>query len=420
MQAEKRTMRKISNLDLKVQLTNEFLRSGGLESIRDTQLLDDLINFNKNDLNTVTSRLNAFMLSILGNHMTPPYFSENQISEYDSFLQKSNSFDQTQIDTEEEFDKIYDLLKEINHMLFRGQRESRWRLYSTLQRFWIWHKLNETEDNYLDFLQKMVNAGKLKYQGKIEEILDENHIDAINEIAILGFLQHHETPTPLLDWTYSFQNSLFFGIDNIEPNKGMKEIDNYFSVYYIQEKDFGQGGMRKILDESLNRLGTELKLAYMGKIAEDDEDFKKMKEHFEERSFFDTNRIKGSGLIKHMTRIENLINIPITYFSDTESDSHLIFSLTNSNNIKNQKGVFTWNADISKPLEMKGNEQYNESRSESDPEDYRFSGCYNINKELAPYILAKLKKDGITRDFIYPDSDLNTWHIYEDCKKAST
>ncbi|WKX75898.1 FRG domain-containing protein [Zobellia laminariae] len=413
-------MRKISNLDLKVQLTNEFLRSGGLETIRDNQLLTDLINFNRNDLETVTVRMNAFMSSILGNHITPPFFSERHICEYDSFLQKSNLFDQGQIDTEADFNKAYEQLKNVNHMLFRGQREARWRLYSTLQRFWIWHKLYETENNYLEFLQKLISTGKDKYEKNIVEILQENHIDTINDIATLGFLQHHETPTPLLDWTYSFQNALYFGIDNIEPNPGMKEIDNYFSVFYIQEKDFGQGGMRTILDDSLKKVGDELKIAFMKKIADDDEDFKKMKEHFEERSFFDTNRVKGSGLIRHMTRIENLINIPITYFSDSESDSNLIFSLTNSNNIKHQKGVFTWNADASKPLEMLGNEQYNVSRTETDSEDYRFSGCYNINKDLAPFIKQKLKEDGITKEFIYPDTDLNTRHIYDECRKAST
>lgn len=413
-------MRKISNLDLKLQLTNEYLRSGGLETIRDNALLTDLINFNRNDLNTVTPRMNAFMLAILGNHMTQPYFSEKHISEYDSFLQKSNLFDQKQIDTESDFDKIYDELKIVNHMLFRGQREARWRLYSTLQRFWIWDKLNESEKSYLLFLKKMIVLGEEKYKTTIEQILVENNIDSINDIAILGFLQHHETPTPLLDWTYSFQNALYFGIDNITANSGMKEIDNYFSVYFIQETGFGQGGMRNILDEGLKKVGDDLKIAFMEKIADDETDLKKMKEHFEERSFFDTNRVKGSGLIKHMTQIENLINIPITYFSDSESDSNLIFSLTNSENIKNQKGVFTWNADPAKPLEMKGSELYNESRAEDDSEDYRFSGCYNINKELEPYIKEKLKKDGITKEFIYPDSHINTRNIYEESKSAST
>lgn len=413
-------MRKISNLELKEQLTNEYLRSGGLETIRDNELLTDLINYNRNDLDTVTPRLNAFMLAILGTHMTPPYYSEKHISEYESLLQKSYLFDQITIDTEEDFDKIYDKRKVENHMLFRGQREARWRLYSTLQRFWIWHKLNENEKGYLEFLQKIIKVGKEKYQTVIEEILEENHIDTINDVAILGFLQHHETPTPLLDWTYSFQIALFFGVSGIEPNPGMKEIDNYFSVYFIQEENFGQGSMRTILDEGLKRVGDELKVAFMRKIAKDDSDFQKMKEHFEQRSFFDTNRVKGSGLIKHMTRMENLINIPITYFSDNESDSNLIFSLSNSKNIQNQKGVFTWNSDPSKPLEMYASEQYSSLYTVSDPEDYRFSGCYNINKKLAPYITKKLESDGITKEFIYPDTDLNTWHVYEECKNAST
>ncbi len=413
-------MRKISNLDLKEQFTNEFLRSGGLETIRDVQLLEDLINYNRNDLSTVTPRLNAFMLAILGSQMTAPYFSDEHISDYDSFLQKSYLFDQEKIDTEDDFDKLYDKLKEQNSMLFRGQREARWRLYSTLQRFWVWDKHKENGKDYLNYLNFIVSSGISNHSDTIKGILDENHIDVVNDIAVLGFLQHHGTPTPLLDWTYSFQNALFFGTDNIKPNPGMKEIDNYFSVYYLQEDDFGQGGMRKIISDSLKSVGYDLKLAFMKKIAKDEDDFEKMKKHFEERSFFDEKRVKGSGLISHMTKMENLINIPVTYFSDSESDSQLIFSLSNSNNIKNQKGVFTWNAEPSKPLEMVGNEQYDKSRSESDPDDYRFSGCYNINKNLVPYILEKLKADGITKEFIYPDSEINTWNIYEEWKNANT
>jgi hypothetical protein len=413
-------MRKISNLDLKEQFTNEFLRSGGLETIRDVELLEDLINFNRNDLSTITPKLNAFMLSILGNQMTPPYFSDGHISDYDSFLQKSYLFDQGQIDTKEDFDKVYEQLKDKNNMLFRGQREARWRLYSTLQRFWFWDKHQENGRDYLEYLRSIVSAGKAKHIGTIKEILEDNHIDVANDIAVLGFLQHHGTPTPLLDWTYRFQNALFFGIDNIESNAGMKEIDNYFSVYYLNEDDFGQGGMRKIISDSLKSVGDDLKLAFMEKISKDEEDFNKMKKHFEERSFFDEKRVKGSGLISHMTKMENLINIPVTYFSDSESDSQLIFSLSNSNNIKNQKGVFTWNAESSKPLEMVGNEQYDKSRSENDPEDYRFSGCYNINKKLVPYIIEKLETDGITKEFIYPDTELETWEIYETWKNACT
>lgn len=37
-------MKEISNLDLKVQLTNEYLRNGGISKIHEVQLLDDIIN----------------------------------------------------------------------------------------------------------------------------------------------------------------------------------------------------------------------------------------------------------------------------------------------------------------------------------------------------------------------------------------
>lgn len=412
-------MRKISNLELKVQLTNEYLRNVGVEKIYDNKLLEDLINFDQNNLETVTPRLNAFMLAILGSHMTPPFVSNNHISEYESFVQKSFFFDQDNIDTENEFDQFYLEFKEVKHMLFRGQREARWRLYSTLQRMWILEKLNE-KCTYSEFIRQLIECGREKYKSNIEAILLENHIDTLNDIAVLGFLQHHETPTPLMDWTYSYQNALFFAIDSLEANSGMKEIDNYFSVYYIQEKDFGQGGMRKLLEDGLKEVGTELKLTYMRKIAESDEDFESMRKHFEQRSFFDLKRVKGSGLISYMNKIENIINIPLSYFSDNEPDSHLIFSLTNSNNIKNQNGVFTWNSDSMKPLELVGSELYNISKKESDPDDYRFSSCININKNLSSYILKKLNEDGITREMIYPDVSINTRHVYDECKNACT
>lgn len=37
-------MRNISDLDLKVKLTNEYLRNGGIPKIQDVQLLDVIIN----------------------------------------------------------------------------------------------------------------------------------------------------------------------------------------------------------------------------------------------------------------------------------------------------------------------------------------------------------------------------------------
>src|SRR5690606_3293820 len=104
------TKREVSNLDLKVQFTNEYLRSGGLEKTLDLNLLQDLIDMKfdykeKAIPDSVTPRANAFMMILLGVQLQPPYYSKDFISEYSSILQKSTCFDQINIDTIEHFDK---------------------------------------------------------------------------------------------------------------------------------------------------------------------------------------------------------------------------------------------------------------------------------------------------------------------------
>lgn len=416
-------MKEISNLELKVKLTNEYLRNGGIEKIFDIQLLEDIINtkFNANgevDSNTITSRLNAFMNVILFSQNLPPINLENKTSEYTSLIQKSLFFDQINIETEKEIDDLFEKYENQTEIIFRGQREAKWRLYSSLQRFWNWDNLKENQ-NYVEFLKKIISAGKENYSKEIESILNENHIDALNDIAILSFLQHHDCPTPLLDWTYDFKISIYFAIDGLEENNVVKEIADYFSIYFIEENDFQAGSVKSILDEGLSEIGENKKLELINKIAKDESHKKEMIEHFKERSYIDRNRIKGSGLIEHMTKIEHMANIPLSYFSDKDITSGIAFSLINSNNILNQNGAFTWNSHISKPIEVVGNEQFLENETEYEPNDYIFCSCYNINKKLEKYIREKLNKLNITEEYIYPDKELiNTNHIYQSSRKA--
>lgn len=82
-------------------------------------------------------------------------------------------------------------------MLFRGQREAKWRLYSKLQREWILQNLCESESYYKNFITKLIENGKAKYKSDIENIFNKENEDIINDIAILAYLQHHKCPTPL-------------------------------------------------------------------------------------------------------------------------------------------------------------------------------------------------------------------------------
>src|SRR5690606_36687755 len=119
-----------------------------------------------------------------------------------------------------------------------------------------------------------------------------------------------------------------------------------------------------------------------------------------------------------MTKVEHLINFPIGYFSDRDKDTGILFSLNNSKNILNQQGVFTWNADPSKPIELVGDEQFKEGKDEEEAKDYSFCSCFNIHKSLEDHIRRKLEADGITRIFIYPPPDINTWEIVEKSRQS--
>lgn len=414
--------RKISNLDLKIKLTNEYLNNGGIEKIPSVRLLEDLIKVKsgpdgKVDPDTVSTTVNAFMLALLDSHLSPPYFHPEHISEYKSTLQKNNSFVQENIDTEEQFNKIYEEFKGKENIIFRGQREAKWRLYSKLQRLWLAEKLHEKED-YETFLTRLVELGKEEYTRPIQELLKANHVDTSNSIAVLAYLQHHECPTPLLDWTYSFQNALYFALDGLESNKSTIEIEDYCSVYYIEEEYFEGGSLKKIMSDGLDELDAR-ELARMIEIISngDEEKKKEMTEHFVGRKVFDREKLNGSGLISHMTKMEHLINFPIGYFSDRDKDSGILFSLNNSKNILNQQGVFTWNADPSKPIELVGDEQFKEGTTEEEAKEYSFCSCFNIHKSLRSHIRKRLEADGITKDFIYPTPDINSWEIFEKCKK---
>lgn len=262
----------------------------------------------------------------------------------------------------------------------------------------------------------MVTNGRDKFNTKILDTLGEYHADADNDVAVLGFLQHHDCPTPLLDWTYKFQNALYFGLDGLKNEERKREIDDYFSVYLIQEQSFENGGMRKLIYESIEKMQETLLLRKIAETAKDELQRKEMEEHFKGRKIIDTKRIKGSGLIAHMTKMEHMINFPVTYFGDGDTEDDIVFSLKNSKNILNQAGVFTWNADPAKPFEMVVSEQNNEANKSTD-EKYVLCECLNINKKLADYIRKRLEADGITKELIYPTPDLNTWTVYENVMK---
>ena len=411
----------ILSLDERVKLFNEWLESGGFETIWSKQLLEDLKKV-KSDHNgkvireTVSPLVNAAMLAYEGSQYSPPFGSDDFMAEYDSTLQKSLYFDQENIDSQEQFDKLYDQLKEKQDTLFRGVREAKWRLYSSLQRHWIEKKIVKTDITYQEFLESLVENARTEQQETLSKFLYLNRIDPQNDIAVLSFLQHYGCPTPLLDWTYSFLNSLYFALDGITHEKSPKEIDQYFSIYHIEEKYFQSSSLKEIIENGLEKAHGKLKEQVIQNSLEEGVERDQIEKIFSEKRLqLMAKMLHGKGLITHMTKIGNLVNVPISYFSDFDKENDLQFSLNNNLNITNQYGAFTWNNNPTKPLEQMGNEQVAEEKGNAD--GYLFCSCYNIHKDLIEHARQRILEDGITDKFIYPNPQEIAWSSFEETLK---
>lgn len=396
------------DLDFKVKLFKEHLEDGGYQRIKFKELLEGLLLVKCDETGkvideTVNSLVRSAINSYVGTLLDSPSIDKSFLSEYKAFIQKEIFFNQTNIDTVEDFEKIFAELHQKPETLFRGVDEAKYRLYSSLQRLWIERKFYNQEINHLDFIKKMIDNSK-KEQGHIlQKYFSNVKFDPENDLSILSFLQHYGCPTPLIDWTYSFANALYFGAYKLQKTLPKREIDSYFSVYYIEEKYLRAGDeIIEAAKEGMQRLKPKVE-----KILRERMQKANVAEAIIDASITDdvvenvTLLTHGRPLMATLTKVDNIISSPLLYFSEIKNDGIISFHLNNNLNIVNQQGVFIWNSSANFPIEHIARNQYDENEQEG----YSFSNCLNINKSLRPYILKRLKKLGIDKNFLFPDPE---------------
>lgn len=398
------------DLDLKVTLFKEYLNNGGIEKIAFADLLESLLKVKplpngKVNPKTIDSLANSAMQTYIADQLMGPFSSDKYLSQYETLLQKSIFFTQTNIETKEEFDEVFEKYIDSKNILFRGLNEAKYRLYSSLQREWITSKLYEKHPSYEIFLATLIKNAGLQEGNILSKYLDKIGIDSENDLAVLSFLQHFGCPTPLLDWTYSFPNALFFAMQNLKKPEGKWEIEKYFCVYYLEEEFFEKASMQQIFDIRLNKQKEKFKNEFTEHVKtsgvfEGLIDKLITPEHIDKMFYL----LHGKQLMTYMTKIEKLIKAPMLYFSDEKTDDDLKYNLNTSMNIVNQNGVFTWNSSPTKPIEDIAVEK---SKTNETSKTVLFSKCININKELDKHIKKRIKKLGITKKYIYP----NAWKI---------
>ena len=398
------------DLDLKVKLYNEYLNNGGIEEIYFPQLLESLLKVKslpngKVNPSTVDPIVNSAMLAYVGSQLMEPFSSNKYLSQYETLLQKSIFFTQTNIETAKEFDDIFEKYENSENILFRGSNEAKYRLYSSLQREWITKKLYEKHTSYQDYLISLIHNARQQEGGILSKYFDKIGIDPDNDLAVLSFLQHYGCPTPLLDWTYSFHNSLFFATRNIKKTEQKWEIEKYLCVYYLEEHFFEKASMQQIFEVGLKAQKEKLKNEFLENIKtsgvfEGLIDKLITPEHIDKMFY----QLHGKQLMTYMTKIERLLKTPMLYFSDDKTENNLKYSLNNSLNIVNQSGVFIWNSDPTKPIEQI---TFENTKIKDIQNSVLFSKCININKKLVGHIKKRITKKGITKKYIYP----NAWDI---------
>ncbi len=395
------------DLDLKVKLFNEYLENGGIEKIVFPELLKSLLKVKslpngKVNPDTVDSIVNAAMLGYVGTQLMEPFNSDTYLSQYETLLQKSIFFTQTNIETKEEFDEVFEKYIDSKNILFRGLNEAKYRLYSSLQREWITSKLHEKHSSYEAFLSTLVKNAKLQEGEILSKYLNKIGIDSENDLAVLSFLQHYGCPTPLLDWTYNFPNALFFAIQNLKKPEGKWEIEKYFCVYYLEEEFFEKASLQQFFDIGLKKQKEKLKNEFTEQV-KDSGVFEGLidklitPDHIDKMFY----QLHGKQLMTYMTKIEKLVKAQMLYFSDDKTDEHLKYNLNTSMNIVNQNGVFTWNASPTKPIE---HNPFEKSKTNEGNKTVLFSKCININKELVRHVKKRITKLGINQKYIYPDA----------------
>lgn len=281
-----------------------------------------------------------------------------KLLEYASFREKDTFFKNEIVDTTVDFDKIFDELQDEKELLiFRGSNEAKYKQYTSAQRYWLQNELKNKGLKFYDFIVKLIDDSKLWNRETLKNFFEAIKIQSNNDLAFLSYMQHNGLPTPLLDFTYDSRVGLFFAFYRCNIPSSDNEIDNYCSLYILNPSNEYYITGRK----QLNNISKEGKVSY-----------------------------------------EDLASFPLLLIPTKDVEYQAI----NSIKISNQKGLFMFNNDEDKPIEEVYLKEIDEQRKRLDVNyDDKFATCINFHKSLKSYVFSKLKQEGVSESYVYPNDE---------------
>lgn len=331
---------------------------------------------------------------------------KGEILEYPNTFQKKAFFQICIIDTEEDFLRQINNLHSLNsNCLFRGVSESKYMMYNSFQRYWNKNRLFEKGLQYDDTIVKIVKEARNdKTFKKYFDTIGEK----ISDISVLSFLQHYGNNTPLIDWSYNFDVALFFATNyQSDYIKSQEAIENYFSVYFIEENNLSAfnykldvaGIMENQFQDFLRQDGW------------DDEKFKSI-----DKKHSIKNYIKKRGynvILNEFGNLQNLFKLPsVCFFGDKEVLDVASQNLINNFNIINQEGGFLWNFHSYAPIEFIIKKIHRPHVNSLCPTNIK---SLEINKKLIPIAKKYLEEKGIHEEYVFPNPKSIINRIVKEC-----
>jgi len=246
-----------------------------------------------------------------------------------------------------------------DQLIFRGVNEAKFKLYNSLQRFWILKDLNKSDFDYNQFIEMLIEEVKGWNNKTVQSWFKTIDINNNNSLAYLSFMQHIGLPTPMLDFTKNIYKGLYFAANEVQDRYTENELDNYISLYAIS-KDSVVFQMLEILVETYQEVTDE--------------------------------NIHLNSSLPYNTFKELEVAIAVDEDILTEMSN-----INNSINIVNQEGLFVFSNFKSLPLE--------DQVVELKDENYQLANdihCYDIHKSLQDVILDLLYSKKIHEKFMFP------------------
>ncbi|MGN0317382.1 MAG: FRG domain-containing protein [Lachnospira sp.] len=326
--------------------------------------------------------------------------------------------------TEEEFDNFYSNLDVTTSCLYRGVNESKYKIYTSLQRAYIEGSVpNGLKSS--EFVAQEINNLKITHNGVLEKFYQATNI-MDTDFVYLSFLQHHRAPTPFLDFTRNIDVALFFAMSDVYYDiSSSDDISSYASLYVIK---LGRKGVKNITDfykeayqrvwkmlrENTKHVPIDMSNIYFEKLfawKSDVQGFNglhnlklglveecNISKH---RFIYDRRYLNNAldNLSKKLTKGE----VSKRYIDDLERDFNRAIEqnskLTNLNIIAQEGRFLLYNLELD---EVKNRtfslEDYWRECSYS-PD----LTCINIHKSLSTHIMKRLQEKNITQATIYPN-----------------